>query len=253
MVNTSNTQPIASFRGVRKAFGANLVLDGIDLDIAPSCCTFVAGPSGTGKSVLVKHIVGLLDPDEGQVFYRDLEVNALNESERLDLRKKCSYVFQHPTLFDSISVLENVSLVIRHRFGMKKDEADARAMDQLSDLGIVSLADQSPTGLSSSEKKKVSVARSLALNPETLILDEPTTGLDPYAALEVDELTRSLAEKGKTVIVISHDLKSIRKVADEVVFLLRGRVRLKASAPEFLASTDPAVHQFVNGLIEGEI
>ena len=201
--------------------------------------------------MLVRHLVGLLHPDSGSVHYRDQRVDELSERELFDLRRKCVYVFQHPTLFDSMSVLENVSLVVRHHFGVRKREADNIAMAQLKELGVDGRARLQPGSLSAGEQKMISLARALALKPETLILDEPTTGLDPYAARELDQLVDGLSGKGMSLIIISHDLRSMRRLADDVLFLVGGKVRLALPSEQFFASRDPAAYQFVNGLVEG--
>ena len=245
--------PIARVVKLEKAFGENRVLTGVDVSFCEGCCTFVAGPSGTGKSVLVRHLVGLIKPDVGEVYYRDKRVDTLNEAALLKLRKRCTYVFQHPTLFDSMTVKENVSVVLRHHYHLSKDQADARALVQLEKMGLGDFGPQSPNQLSTGQQKMVSIARALALEPETLILDEPTTGLDPYAARQLDELVGKLNQGGMTMLVISHDLRSIRRLADEVVFLLQGKVRYSGPTPGFFGSTDPAVRQFVRGEVDGEV
>jgi len=238
---------------VSKSFGEHDVLKSVSLEIPTSRCTFVVGPSGTGKSVMVRHIVGLLRPDSGEVYYQDARVDTLPEERLYDLRRRCVYVFQHPTLFDSMSVLQNVSLVIRYHTSHTPAQADALALEQLSRMGLESRAQSRPNELSGSEQKAVSLARALALQPETLILDEPTTGLDPYAAFELDNHTGRLAQTGMTLIIISHDLRSIRRLAHDVLFLLHGHVRFHGPARDFFASTDLAVRQFVEGRVEGEI
>lgn len=242
---------VAQVENLHKSFGDHKVLNGISAYFVEHRCTFVAGPSGTGKSVLVRHLVGLLHPDSGTVHYRDQRVDELSERELYQLRRKCVYVFQHPTLFDSMSVLENVSLVVRHHFGGRKRKADGIAMAQLEELGMEGKALVQPGALSAGEQKMVSLARALALQPETLILDEPTTGLDPYAARELDRLVDGLSGKGMSLIIISHDLRSMRRLADDVLFLVGGKVRLALPSQQFFASQDPAAHQFVNGLVEG--
>jgi phospholipid/cholesterol/gamma-HCH transport system ATP-binding protein len=244
---------IAYTKELEKSFGDNRVLRGVSVEIQRGHCTFVVGPSGTGKSVLVKHFVGLLRPDAGEVFYDGNRVDQLPERELFEIRKRCVYVYQHPTLFDSMSVLENVSMVIRHHYGVNKKKADKMALDQLERLHIGDFATSRPHELAAGAQKMVSLARALSLKPETLILDEPTTGLDPYAAMELDQLVAGLEEEGMTLIIISHDLRSTQRLADEVIFLLDGKVRQKSSKEGFFASEDPAVYQFVNGLTEGEI
>jgi len=238
---------------VTKTFGDHRVLDRVSVSIPARRCTFVVGPSGTGKSVTVRHIVGLLRPDSGEVYYRNVRVDNLAEDRLYELRKRCVYVFQHPTLFDSMTVLENVSLVLRHHRGLRRQEGDRLAGEQLERLGLSAIAASVPGHLPMGSQKMVSLARALALSPETLILDEPTTGLDPYAAFELDTLVGKLLDSGMTLIIISHDLRSIRRLAHEVVFLLKGGVRFQGPSSEFFSSADTAVRQFVAGAVDGEI
>jgi len=169
------------------------------------------------------------------------------------LRKRCVYVFQHPTLFDSMSVLKNVSLVIKYHRGLRSQAAEKIAAAELERLGMSHLGPLPPPQLAAGDQKMVSLARALSLEPETLILDEPTTGLDPYAAQELDGHTARLKERGVSLVVISHDLRSIRRLADDVVFLFAGGVRFHGPADDFFNSTDPVVRQFVTGSVEGEI
>ena len=207
----------------------------------------------TGKSVLVRHIVGLLVPDSGAIYYKDIRVDELLDEALYKLRKKCVYVFQHPTLFDSMSVLDNVALVSKYHLDVSKEKAEERARTELQRMGLLHLADSRPAELAMGEQKMVSLARALALDPETLILDEPTTGLDPYAAYKLDQQTANLARSGVTLLVISHDLRSIHRLAEEVVFLFRGNVRFQGPKEDFFASSDSVVRQFVEGRVDGEI
>ncbi|MBM4352675.1 MAG: ATP-binding cassette domain-containing protein [Deltaproteobacteria bacterium] len=245
--------PVARTVGLAKAFGAHQVLAGVTLELSEGRCTFVAGPSGTGKSVLVRHLVGLLKPDAGEVWYKDLRVDVLDEEALLGLRRRCVYVFQHPTLFDSMTVTENVALVVKYHKGVKAAAAEGLARAQLDRMGLSRLAESRPPELPAGEQKLVSLARALALEPETLILDEPTTGLDPYAAFEIDAHVRRLKELGVTLLVISHDLQSIRRLADEVVFLFDRKVRYEGGVDGFFHSADPVLDQFVHARVEGEI
>lgn len=252
-VRSTNGVPAARVVGLHKSFAENHVLRGVDAAFPKGKCSFVVGPSGTGKSVLVRHIVGLLQPDSGEVYLGEGRVDTLAEQELLELRRRCVYVFQHPTLFDSMTVSENVAVVMKYHLGLTPEAAQARADEQLGRMGLGRLTRSRPTHLSAGEQKLVSLARALALEPEVLILDEPTTGLDPHAAYKLDQHVEGLAETGVTLLIISHDLRSIRRLADEVLFLFQGRVRFHGEADGFFASSDPVVHQFVSGSVEGEI
>lgn len=245
--------PIARFVGVEKSFGANRVLDGIDLVLPSGGTTFIVGPSGTGKSVLVKHLVGFIQPDAGEIWYRDAPIHDLGEEALRAVRRRCVYVFQHPTLFDSMTVEDNVRLVIQQHQSLGVAEQRREVQRALGRLGIEDVADQSPQTLSSGEQKLVSIARAMAMDPQTLILDEPTTGLDPEAARRLDALVKASLREESELIVISHDLRSIELMADQVVMLLGGKVHFQGTREAFFASSDPAVAQFVAGSSEGPI
>ena len=250
---TESGPPAARVQGLEKSFGDNRVLRGVDAAFPTGRCSFVVGPSGTGKSVLVRHLVGLLKPDGGQVFLGDSRVDTMSEQELLELRKRCVYVFQHPTLFDSMTVAENVAVVLKYHLGISPDEALTRADELLREMELGRHSSSKPALLSSGDQKLVSLARALALQPAVLILDEPTTGLDPHAAYKLDQQVEVLSKTGVTLLIISHDLRSIHRLADEVLFLFGGRVRFHGPADSFFASDDTVVRQFVTGSVEGEI
>ncbi|MFH1530654.1 MAG: ATP-binding cassette domain-containing protein [Pseudomonadota bacterium] len=244
---------LARFVGVEKTFGDHRVLDGIDLVLPRGGTTFIVGPSGTGKSVLVKHLVGFISPDAGEIWYGDVPVHRLDEEALRAVRRRCVYVFQHPALFDAMTVEDNVRLVIQQHRDLGVAEQRREVFATLERLGIDGVADQSPRTLSSGEQKLVSIARAMAMDPETLILDEPTTGLDPEAARRLDGLVTASLRGESQLIVISHDLRSIELMADRVVMLLGGKVHFQGSRAAFFTSTDPAVAQFVAGSAEGPI
>lgn len=241
-----------AFRGISKSFGDKLVLDGIDLDIRDREITFIIGASGTGKSVLVKTAVGLLVPDAGRVLVDDEDVTDLTEGRWRRIRTRYALVFQHPNLFDSMSLRENVALPLRKHRRLSRKAALLSALEYLAMVGMESKADLMPEEVGPSERKRVSIARALTLDPSCAILDEPTTGLDVVASRNIDELIRRLAhELGKTVIVVSHDLRSIFGVADRIVFLYKGHVHLDGPPQAFRASRDPVVRQFIGGEPDG--
>lgn len=247
------TAPAARVVGLEKSFDDHPVLCGVDAAFPAGRCSFVVGPSGTGKSVLVRHLVGLLRPDGGQVFLGDSRVDTMSEDELLELRKRCVYVFQHPTLFDSMTVGENVAVVLKYHLGLSPEAALTRADVLLREMGLGRHTKSKPARLSSGDQKLVSLARALALKPEVLILDEPTTGLDPHAAYKLDQQVEVLAQTGVTLLIISHDLRSIHRLADEVLFLFGGQVRFHGAADSFFTSNDNVVRQFVTGSVDGEI
>ncbi|MBM4397217.1 MAG: ATP-binding cassette domain-containing protein [Deltaproteobacteria bacterium] len=236
------------YRGVSRSFGPKVVLDRVDLVIRDREITYVIGASGTGKSVLVKHAVGLLSPDSGRVLVDGTDVTDFTEDQWRPVRRRCVLVFQASTLFDSMTLRDNVALPMRIHGKVPRHEARDLATGYLEAVGLASKADMMPAEVAPSERKQVSIARALTLSPECLILDEPTTGLDVVAGAMVDRLIAHLArDLGKTVIVVSHDLRSIFGVADRIVFLYKAAVRLDGPPAAFRASTDPVVRQFVGG------
>lgn len=236
------------FSGLMKKFGSKEVLRGVDLAIPEGNVTFVIGTSGTGKSVLMKHAVGLLVPDQGTCKVDGVIVDATDPAGLDQIRKICSYVFQGSALLDSMSLLDNVILPLTRNRGLEGPEATATAMKYLQDVGATEAAHRFPAEVGGGIRKLVAVARALAMQPRYLILDEPTTSLDAVSARLVDRLIQKLArELGVTVVVVSHDLKSIFGVADEVVFLHRGKVRVKAARDHIRTHPDLALQAFLSG------
>lgn len=240
------------FVGVTRSFGPLTVLDRIDLTILDGEITYVIGASGTGKSVLVKHAVGLLAPDAGRIRIDGEDVTDVDEAAWRAIRRRYALVFQHPTLFDSMTLLDNVALPLRKHSGLSREAARREADTFLARVGMEAKAHLMPAEVGPSERKRVAIARSLTLAPECAILDEPTTGLDVVASGNVDEMIRHLSrDLGKTVVVVSHDLRSIFGVADRIVFLYKGRVHLDGPPRAFRTSEDPLVRQFVRGDPDG--
>ena len=241
-----------AFQGIRKSFGEKRVLDGIDLVIRDHEVTFVIGASGTGKSVLMKTAVGLLAPDEGRVLVDGEDVTDLSESGWQRIRRRHALVFQHPNLFDSMTLRENVALPLRKHRRISRKAALKGALEYLAMVHMERDADLMPDEVGPSQRKRVSIARALTMDPDSAILDEPTTGLDVVASRNIDDLIGHLArDLGKTVVVVSHDLRSIFGVADRIVFLYKGRVHLDGPPAVFRASPDPVVRQFIGGEPEG--
>lgn len=240
------------FKEVYKSFGSKRVLNGVSTTIREGEITYIIGASGTGKSVLVKHIVGHILPDKGQVLVDGVDVTTLDEKGLYELRKKAALVFQMSALFDSMTLAENVALPLRVHRKLRKKEAVKEALKYLEMVQMEEMADVFPSQVGPSLQKRVSIARSLTLNPKYAILDEPTTGLDVIAAANVDSMIQRLnRELGVTVIVVSHDLRSIFGVADRILFLYKGNVYMDGTAREFLESQDPLVRQFISGSPEG--
>lgn len=240
------------FRQLEKRFGEKLVLRGVDIDIDDGECFFVIGTSGVGKSVLIKHLIGLLRPDSGDIFLDGEEVSRLSERDFYRVRRKCAMVFQHSTLFDSMTCVENVALPLRMHRGLSLDRALAAAAELLDRVYMSDFAHAMPAELGDGMRKRVAIARALTLEPRYMLFDEPTTSLDPISARRVDQLIQSLSQEfGVTSIVVSHDLTSIFTIADRVALLYQGKVRLLGTREIFKSSTDPVVQQFISGQAQG--
>jgi phospholipid/cholesterol/gamma-HCH transport system ATP-binding protein len=240
------------FKNIFKSFGPKHILRGVDLEVSPGEVFFIIGQSGAGKSVLVKHLVGLLMPDKGQIFLDDLEITSLSEKEFYPVRKRCAMVFQNSTLFDSMTLQENVALPIRKHRDVTQKQAMEMALEKLRLVGMHHYATRVPADFGDGMQKKVAIARALTLDPEYVIFDEPTTGIDPISAAMVDKLIRHLSDNlGVTSIVISHDLRSIFGIADRIAMLYKGQFILDGTRDDFLNSDNPIVQQFINGRPDG--
>jgi phospholipid/cholesterol/gamma-HCH transport system ATP-binding protein len=236
------------FRQVWKAFRDKVVLRGVSLLVNEGETVFIVGSSGAGKSVLVKHLVGLLKPDQGEILLEGRDIAQLGELEFYEVRKKVGYVFQHSTLFDSLTVVQNVALPIRKHFRVPAAEARDRAIAKLELVQLADYAHRFPAELSAGMQKRVAIARTLTLEPPYVIYDEPTTGLDPVAARRVDRLMRDLADRiGVTSLVVSHDLTSIFTVADRIAMLYKGQFLLDGSPDDFKQAEHPVVRQYIAG------
>jgi len=239
---------VIDFKDIWKSFADKTVLRGVSLRVNDGETVFIVGSSGAGKSVLVKHLVGLLKPDKGEILLEGRDIAHLTEEQFYEVRKKVGYVFQHSTLFDSMTVLENVALPIRKHFRVSVAEARDRARAKLELVQLQSYASRFPAELSLGMQKRVAIARTLTLEPPYVIYDEPTTGLDPVAARRVDRLMRSLADTiGVTSLVVSHDLVSIFKVADRIAMLYKGQFLLDGKPDDFRRSDHPVVQQYISG------
>jgi phospholipid/cholesterol/gamma-HCH transport system ATP-binding protein len=240
------------FEHIVKSFGSKVVLSDISVKITDEEIFFIVGQSGVGKSVMIKMLIGLLRPDSGRIFIDGEEITSMNEKLLLAVRRKCGMVFQHSTLFDSLTVVENVALPIqKHRkFGLSK--AIEEAKKYLEMVGMIEFSQQYPSTLGDGLKKQVAIARTLTMEPKYVLFDEPTTGLDPISARRVDNLILDLSRTiGITSIVVSHDPKSIFSIADRIMMLYKGKIRLLGDVNAFLKSDDPVVRQFVTGAPQG--
>ena len=240
------------FRDIHKSFGTKHVLRGVSFTVQKGEVFFVIGTSGVGKSVTIKHIIGLLQPDKGEILLDGKPVQHLKEKEYYPLRKRCGMVFQSSTLFDSMNAVENVMLPLRKHKKMSQSEARAKAMELLSEVGMERYAEAYPAQLGDGMRKRVAIARTLTMDPQYVLFDEPTTGLDPVSARRVDQLIYKLSrEMSVTSIVVSHDLVSIFSIADRVAMIYQGRAHVVASPEELRNSPDPIVQQFISGRSQG--
>jgi len=240
------------FEHVRKAFGPKKVLEDVGFEVGLGECFFIIGASGVGKSVLIKHLIGLLRPDGGSIYLDGEEVSRLSEKELYPVRKKCAMVFQNSTLFDSMTCVENVALPLRKHKKLGMKAALAEAMRRLETVHMVEFAEAYPPELGDGMKKRVAIARALTLDPEYVLFDEPTTSLDPVSARRVDQMIRELCDEvGVTSIVVSHDLHSIFGIADRIAMLYKGHVRMLGTPEEFRTTDDQVVRQFIEGRAEG--
>jgi phospholipid/cholesterol/gamma-HCH transport system ATP-binding protein len=240
------------YLNLHKRFGEKVVLDGVSLDVPKGTILFIVGTSGAGKSVLIKHLIGLLRPDAGDIFLDELEVSRLSEENLYPVRKRCGMVFQHATLFDSMTVLDNVALPLRKHNQLSLEEARLRALERLRVVHLEADAKRYPSELGDGARKRAAIARTLTLDPEYVLFDEPTTGMDPVTARRTDKMIRELSDTlGVTSIVVSHDLPSIFGIADRIAMLYKGKIRLVGTPAEFKSSEDLVVQQFIAGLPDG--
>ncbi len=231
---------------VHKSYGENRVLRGVDLLAYEGLINVVIGGSGAGKTVLMRQVIGLEKPDAGQIFIDGEDIVPLGEMKMGPVRRKFGMVFQHAALFDSMTVFDNVAFPLREHTRLGRREVSARVLDKLAILGLQGAEDRYPSDISGGMKKRVGVARALILEPKILIYDEPTTGLDPIAARNVDDLIRETADKfDVTSFVISHDMTTTFTVGHYISLLHEGRIRITGVPQEIISSTDPEVIRFL--------
>jgi phospholipid/cholesterol/gamma-HCH transport system ATP-binding protein len=247
--------PKISVRGLQKSFGRNHVLDGIDIDCARGESIVIIGGSGTGKSVLIKCILGLMHPDAGSVAIDGAETVGLRRAARERLLQKFGVLFQGSALFDSLRVWENVAFGLIHGRGMERQAAREIALAKLAAVGLGrDVGELRPAELSGGMQKRVALARAVAADPEVIFFDEPTTGLDPIMADVINDLIlKCVRELGATAVSITHDMVSARKIADRIAMLHKGRIVWHGPAAEIDRSGNPFVDQFINGRAEGPI
>ena len=235
-------------KGVRKAFGEHVVLDDLTLTVRDGETMVVIGYSGSGKSVLLKHVVGLLQPDAGQVIVDGQSVPDLDREGLSGLRAQIGYVFQFAALFDSMTVADNVALGLRRR-DLSEDEITRRVAEALALVDLTGTDAKLPAELSGGMRKRVGIARAIALKPRYILYDEPTTGLDPVTSAVIDQLmVRTREHLGVTGIVVTHDMRSAYTVGDRIAMLYEGKIRQVGTVAEIQATQDPLVRQFIEGI-----
>lgn len=240
---------------LHKAFGPKKVLRGVDIEVAKGESLVVIGGSGTGKSVLLKNIIGLMAPDKGTIWVDGVETSKLTGRKRAEMMKKFGYLFQGGALFDSLKIWENVAFGLIQGKGMGRKEAKKIAIQKLASVGLdAQVAELYPAELSGGMQKRVSLARAIAANPEIIFFDEPTTGLDPIMADIINDLIVKCSEElGATTITITHDMASARKIADKVAMIYEGEIIWQGSTDQLDKSGNAYVEQFVHGSAKGPI
>ncbi len=244
----SDVNAVVQVRNLSKSFGSLDVLKGIDLDFVEGEITSVVGQSGTGKSVLFKCILGLMQPDEGVITFGGETLEGLDRDELLDFRRDFGYAFQHDALFDSMTVWQNIAFPLREVLRMKdRREIDRRVQEMLDWIELPGIDSQLPAHLSGGQRKRIGIARALAIKPKILLFDEPTSGLDPILARTIDDVVlRVNKELGLTCILITHDIPAAFRISDRIAFLHEGNVVAVGSVPEVSSSSHEIVREFID-------
>jgi len=239
---------------VYKSFGEQKVLDGLNLEIEDGKTTVIIGKSGGGKSVLLKHIIGLLKPDSGKVLIDDVDIAKLNDKELNEVRKKFGMLFQDAALFDSMNVGENVAFPLREHTKKKEKEIEEIVRERLNAVGLSGVENKMPSELSGGMRKRVGLARAVAMLPQIVLFDEPTTGLDPIMTEAINELIINTQKNfNLTCIVISHDIQSIFEVGHKIAMLYDGKIVEYGTPEEIRKSDNPVLTQFLSGSLDGPI
>ena len=246
-MESKNHTPAIRVRGLSKSFGAQRVLDRIDLEVGGGETLTVLGRSGAGKSVMLKLLIGLQKPDSGEIEIDGEELTAMRLDDLNRIRKRVGFLFQNAALYDSLTVEENVAFPLRRHTKLTNSELRDRVSELLSRVGMAEDARKMPADVSGGMKKRVGLARALALDPEILLLDEPTAGLDPITGSEITELIRELQrERNISSIVVTHDMRSVEDVADRVAMLNEGRILIEGTLGDLKQSDHPLVSAFIH-------
>ena len=244
----NKNEPVIKIRKLKIAFGSKVVLNEIDLDVFPGETLAVIGPSGTGKSTVLKVLTGLLPPTSGSVVINGQETNGFDEAQWDELRKYMGVVFQYSALFDFLTVGENVAFGLRRHFKLPEEEIQARVDELLQMVGLPDTKEMMPAELSGGMKKRVGLARALAMQPQVVFYDEPTAGLDPVMTMTISRLIRKTQEKfGVTSLLVTHDMESVFTSADRIAMLYNGKIVQVGTVEEIKNSTNPIVRAFISG------
>lgn len=236
-------------RNLAKNFGSHRVLDGVSLRIEAGESVVIIGRSGGGKSILLKHLIGLMQPDSGEVLIDGQDIAEMNERQLLRVRRKFGMLFQSAALFDSMTVAENVSFLLRREGQLTAKEIEQRTNEALEMVDLPGTQQKKPSELSGGMRKRVGLARAIIYRPEIVLYDEPTTGLDPIVSDSIDQLIlRVCASLNVTSVVVTHDMRSTRRVGKRILMLHQGKIYATGSPEEIFESKDPVVHQFVSGI-----
>lgn len=238
-------------RDLKKRLGTNQVLDGVSFRIEKSESVVIIGRSGCGKSVLLKHLVGLISPDAGQVLIDGQNIEGMNERDLLPVRRKFGMLFQSAALFDSMTVAENVAFPLRREQALSETEITNRVAETLEMVDLPGTEEKKPSELSGGMRKRVGLARAIIYRPEIVLYDEPTTGLDPIVSDSIDQLILRICERLKvTSVVVTHDTRSMRRVGQRILMLVNGKIHASGTPDEIFGSADPIVKQFVEGIAD---
>ncbi len=240
-------------RNLSKSFGSHKVLDGLDLDVKKDSSLVILGGSGTGKSVLIKAMVGLLSPDEGSIMFDNQETVNISQKDRLKILENCGFLFQGGALFDSLNVSENITFFAQKLYSLNSNEIKDLAIRKLKSVGLSErILNLYPAELSGGMQKRVSLARAICTDPKIIFFDEPTTGLDPIMANVINDLIVKIREElGATTIAITHDMNSLRKIAKQVVLIYNGKIIWSGTKNEMETTDNPYMVQFINGFSSG--
>jgi phospholipid/cholesterol/gamma-HCH transport system ATP-binding protein len=239
---------------LHKSFGGNKVLQGVNLEVDKGETMVIIGQSGSGKSILIKHMIGLIEPDKGEIFVDGVEITGLSEEDRFKIRRKFAMLFQGAALFDSLTVLQNVQFGLERYTDFSHEKKTELARRALHRVGLRGIENLMPHELSGGMKKRVGLARAIAYEPEIILYDEPSTGIDPIRADAINDLIIQMKKDlSVTSIVITHDMVSTYKIADRIAMLYQGKIIATGAPDDFRNTDNPTVHQFITGAAEGPI